>query len=309
MASDHPTESSAGAPALATEDDRKAVARVRAAGIGYMVLGVAALSGMDALGKRVVADYAVFQMLAVRSTVALGLLLLLLPLRGGLRTLRTAQPAGHALRSLCGLVAFACFYAALRHLPLADAVAIAFGSPFLVTALAGVFLKEEVSARQWLAIGVGFLGMLVIVKPGGGGLRPAALLVVVSGIAYACMMVLARAMTRPGKPHESTLAFVFYMLAGQAAAGWLAAFAAWRPLEAAALARMCGMGVLGIVGNYGLAEAFRKAPVATVAPFEYTGLIWAVLFGAVLFGDVPSASFWIGAAVIVGAGLYALRAG
>jgi drug/metabolite transporter (DMT)-like permease len=105
------------------------------AGIGYMVLGVAALSGMDALGKRVAGHYSVFQILAVRSTVAIVLLLLLLPLRGGPQTLRTRQPIGHALRSLCGLVAFVCFYAALRHLPLADAVAVAFGSPLLVTAL------------------------------------------------------------------------------------------------------------------------------------------------------------------------------
>jgi len=277
------------------------------AGIGYMVLGVAALSGMDALGKRLAADYPVFQMLAVRSTVAIVLLALLLWLRGGLPTLRTRQPLGHALRSLCGLVAFVCFYVALRHLPLADAVAVAFGSPFLVTALAGVLLKETVGGRQWLAIFVGFLGMLLIVRPGAAGLHPAALLVLISGVAYAFMMVLARSMTRPGKPHESTFSFVFYMLAGQAAAGWLVALGAWRSPDATALAEMCAMGVLGIFGNYGLAEAFRSAPVATVAPFEYTGLIWAVLLGAVLFGDVPSASFWAGAAVIVVAGLYTLR--
>jgi drug/metabolite transporter (DMT)-like permease len=280
-----------------------------AAAIGYMVLGVAALSGMDALGKRVAADYSVFQMLAVRSSVAIVLVLLLLSLRGGLRTLRTRQPLGHALRSLCGLVAFVTFYAALRHLPLADAVAVAFGSPFLVTALAGVLLKEPVSGRQWLAIGVGFLGMLVVVRPSGAGVQPAALLVLVSGVAYSFMMVLARAMTRPGKPHETTFSFVFYMLVGQAAAGWLVALPAWRSPDAVALAEMCAMGVLGILGNYGLAEAFRSAPVATVAPFEYTGLIWASLFGAVLFGDLPSASFWVGSAVIVGAGLYTLRSG
>jgi drug/metabolite transporter (DMT)-like permease len=280
-----------------------------AAGIGYMVLGVAALSGMDALGKRVAADYSVFQMLAVRSSVAIVLVLLLLSLRGGLRTLRTRQPLGHALRSLCGLVAFVTFYTALRHLPLADAVAVAFGSPFLVTALAGVLLKEPVSVRQWLAIGVGFLGMLLVVRPSGAGVQPAALLVLVSGVAYSFMMVLARAMTRPGKPHENTFSFVFYMLVGQAAAGWLVALPAWRSPDAVALAEMCAMGVLGILGNYGLAEAFRSAPVATVAPFEYTGLIWASLFGAVLFGDLPSASFWAGSAVIVGAGLYTLRSG
>jgi drug/metabolite transporter (DMT)-like permease len=115
-------------------------------------------------------------------------------------------------------------------------------------------------------------------------------------------------MTRPARPTESTHSFVFYMLAGQAVAGWLVAVNAWRTPEPRALAEMGAMAVFGIFGNYGLAQAFRTAPVATVAPFEYTGLIWAVGLGAILFGDVPSSSFWIGAAVIVAAGLYTVRA-
>jgi drug/metabolite transporter (DMT)-like permease len=124
----------------------------------------------------------------------------------------------------------------------------------------------------------------------------------VSGLAYAVMMVLARWMTRPERPPESTSAFVFYMLAGQAAAGWLIAAGRWRTPDAGALAEMSAMGVFAILGNYGLAQAFRIAPVATVAPFEYTGLIWAVVLGAVVFGDLPAPSFWAGAAIIVWAG-------
>jgi drug/metabolite transporter (DMT)-like permease len=277
------------------------------AGVFYMILAIAALSGMDALGKRVAAHYSVFEMLAVRSTVALVLILAFLAARRRLETLRTRQPGGHALRAFCGLVAFVCFYAALRHLPLADAVAIAFASPFLVTALGRFVLKEAVTARQWLAIGVGFAGMLVIVRPGGSGFHPAALLVILCSLAYATMMVLARWMTRPHRPADGNLTFVFYMLAGQASVGWLVTATRWRAPDAAALAEMAGMGVLGIVGNYGLAEAFRVAPVATVAPFEYTGLLWAVVLGAVLFGDVPAPTFWVGAAIIVWAGLQAVR--
>jgi drug/metabolite transporter (DMT)-like permease len=272
-----------------------------------MVLGIASLSFMDAFGKRVAAEYSVFQMLAIRSTVALALLLLLLGSTRGLRRLRTEQPQGHALRALCGLVSFTSFYAALRHLPLAETVAISFGSPFLVTALGRFVLNEAVSVRQWIAIAVGFLGMLVIVRPGTVGAHPAALLVLISGLAYAVMMVLARRMTRADRPPENTLAFVFYMLAGQAAAGWLVAIGRWRTPGAVALAEMAAMGVLAILGNYGLAQAFRTAPVATVAPFEYTGLLWAVLLGAVVFGDVPAPSFWVGAAIIVCAGLYTVR--
>lgn len=274
-----------------------------------MVLGIASLSFMDALGKRVAAQYSVFEMLAIRSTVALVLILAYLAARGQLGALRTAQPGGHALRALCGLVAFVCFYASLRHLPLADAVAIAFASPFLITALGRFALKEHVTGRQWLAIAVGFLGMLVIVRPGASGFHPAALLVVICSFAYATLMVLTRWMTRPHRPADGNLTFVFYMLAGQAAVGWLVAATRWRTPDAPALLEMAGMGVLGIIGNYGLAEAFRVAPVATVAPFEYTGLIWAVVLGSVLFGDVPTPSFWVGAAIIVWAGLHAVRSG
>jgi len=277
------------------------------AGVLYMIVGIGALSCMDALGKRVAAGYSVFEMLAIRSTVALALILAFLGARGQLRTLRTSQPGGHAARAFCGLVAFVCFYASLRHLPLADAVAIAFASPFLITALGRVVLKEHVTPRQWLAIAVGFLGMLVIVRPGASGFHPAALLVVVCSFAYASLMVLTRWMTRPHRPADPNLTFVFYMLAGQATVGWLVAATRWRTPDPPALAEMAGMGVLGIIGNYGLAEAFRVAPVATVAPFEYTGLIWAVVLGAVLFGDVPAPTFWIGAAVIVWAGLTAVR--
>jgi drug/metabolite transporter (DMT)-like permease len=280
----------------------------RSAGIAYMVLAIASLSFMDALGKRVAAGYSVFEMLAIRSTVALALLAAILGLAGQLGTLRTRQPRGHALRSLCGLVAFVSFYTALRYLPLADAVAIAFGSPFLVTALGRFVLHEPVRLRQWVAIVVGFLGMLLIVRPGGSGVPPAAaFMVLLSGLAYASMMVLTRWMTRPGRPHESSAAFVFYMLLGQAAAGWAVAAGRWRTPDRAALSEMAAMGVLGILGNYGLAQAFRKAPVAVVAPFEYTGLIWAVALGALFFGQVPQPTFWAGAAVIVGAGLYTAR--
>ena len=281
--------------------------RDKRAGVLYMVLGIAALSCMDALGKRVAAHYSVFEMLAIRSTVALVLILLFLAGMRRLGALRTSQPGGHALRALCGLVAFVTFYASLRHLPLADAVAIAFASPFLITALGRYVLKEDVTPRQWLAIAVGFLGMLVIVRPGASGFHPAALLVLVCSLAYAGLMILTRWMTRPHRPAETNSAFVFYMLAGQAAVGWLVTLTRWRTPDASALAEMAGMGVLGIIGNFGLAQAFRVAPVATVAPFEYTGLIWAVMLGSVVFGDVPAPSFWVGAAIIVWAGLQAVR--
>src|SRR2546428_13257035 len=159
------------------------------AGVVYMVLGIASLSGMVAVGTRVAAQSPVFKMRAARSPVALVLILVVLGALRRLGALRTQQPAGHALRAFCGLVAFVCFYAALRHLPLADAVAIAFASPFLVTALGRFLLKEAVAPRQWLAIAVGFAGMLVIVRPCCSRFPPAALLAGVSCLASAGLLV------------------------------------------------------------------------------------------------------------------------
>ena len=279
----------------------------RRAAIAWMLVAIASFSGMDALGKDLALDYPVFQMLAVRSSIALALIALLLGIRRRLGTLRTQQPGAHALRALGGLIAFACFYASLRHLRLADAVAIAFGTPFLVAILGQFILGERVDARRWLAIVVGFIGMLIIVRPSGGGLQPAAVLVLISGVAYAVIMVLARWMTRPGKPHEETDSFVFYMLAGQAVIGWIVASTAWRPITGLAWLELTGMALCAIAGNYGLVTAFRKAPVAIVAPFEYTGLVWALLFGAVFFQETPPPTFWIGVPLIIGAGLYTLR--
>jgi drug/metabolite transporter (DMT)-like permease len=272
-----------------------------------MLVAIASLSAMDALGKYLAIGYPVFQMLAVRSTIALVLLAAWLGARSGLGTLRTSQPGGHAVRAIGGFVAFVCFYASLRHLRLADAVAIAFGSPFMVAAMGQFALGERVGPRQWIAIVVGFIGMLIIVRPSESGLHPAAALVLISGFAYALIMVLARWMTRPGRAHENTQSFVFYMLLGQAALGWLIAIPMWRPLTRGALLAMAAMALCALAGNYGLATAFRRAPVAVVAPFEYTGLIWALLFGAIFFQEVPPATFWLGVPLIVGAGLYTLR--
>ena len=276
------------------------------AGIAHMVLGVTTFSAMEAVGKWLAADHSVLQMLAVRSTVAILILLALLPFVGGLSTLRTQQPWGHAVRSLCGVAAFVIYFTALRSLPLADAVTVALGSPLILVALSVPLLGERVRMRQWMAVVLGFIGVLLIVRPSAAGLRPAALLVVLSNVCYALMMILTRRMTRGQWTRETSLSFVFYALGGQALVGWAAAAFAWQPLALRGVALMSAMGVLGLVGHLSVAVALRTAPVAVVAPFEYTSLVWATLFGLVLFGEFPTARVWLGAALVVLAGLYAV---
>ena len=196
-----------------------------------MVLGVASFAGMDAIGKWAVRDFSVFQVLAVRSAVAAGILLLLAPYFGGREVLRTSQPAAHVLRSLCSTVAFLFFFASVRILPLADAIAVEFGGPFMVVALSVPLLGERVGRRRWIAVAVGFLGMLLVAQPTGRGFRPEALLVLLASVSYSLMMVLTRWMAERSGGKERTFTFLAYTFAVQGLVGLLGAPAAWESMS------------------------------------------------------------------------------
>jgi drug/metabolite transporter (DMT)-like permease len=281
--------------------------REKLAGIGYMVLGIGSFSAMDAIGKWLVRDHSVFEILAVRSTLVTLVLLAAAPAFGGLKVLRSGQPWAQVGRSLCGVAAYLFFFTSVRYLPLADAVAVAFGGPFIVTALSVPLLKEHVDAKRWVAIAVGFMGMLLIVQPTGEGFRPAALLVIASSFSYALMMIMTRWMHQRGNNTEKTFTFVFYTFLVQAVVGWIRTATLSRTLGPPEMGLIAAMGALALVGHIGMTLAFKRAPASVVAPFEYTALVWATFFGFVVFGDFPGAMVWFGVAIIVAAGLYTIQ--
>jgi drug/metabolite transporter (DMT)-like permease len=272
-----------------------------------MIFGIACFAAMDASGKWVVKNYSVFQLLAVRSSLCLLLLAALLPFFGGRKALRTEQPWAHLGRALSSALAFLFFYAALRSLPLADAVAVEFGSPFLVTALAVPLLGERVDVGRWAAVLVGFVGMLLVVKPTAEGVRPEALLAVASSVCYAVMMVMTRWISQRTAGAESTFTFVSSVFLVQTIVGLTGGISQWKPMTPLDLALSAGVGLFALGGHLGLTAAFQRAPASVVAPFEYTALLWATLFGLLIYGDFPDLVVWIGVAVIVGAGLYTVR--
>ena len=281
----------------------------RLAGIAYMMLGIASFASMDAIGKWLVRDISVFQILAVRSTIVTLVLVAAFPFMGGFSLLRSPQLRAHGIRALCGVGAFLFFFTSVRFLPLADAVAVAFGGPFIVTALAVPLLGEHVDGRRWLAVAVGFVGMLLIVQPTGESFHPAALLVIAASFSYALMMILTRWMARR-RSEEKTSTFVFYTFFFQAIAGWLGCALApgsLRAMNGTHIALILAMGALALAGHFGITRAFQRAPVSVVAPFEYTALVWATLLGFVVFGEFPGASVWLGVAIIVAAGLYSVH--
>ena len=281
----------------------------RLAGIGYMVFGIASFASMDAVGKWLVRDFSVFQILAVRSTVVTLALVAWLLLTGGFSRVRSTQLGAHWVRALCGVGAFLFFFTSVRFLPLADAVAVAFGGPFIVTALSVPLLREHVDARRWFAIAIGFVGMVLIVQPTGDSFRPAALLVIAASFSYALMMILTRWMALR-REDEKTSTFIFYTFLVQAISGSLACALApgsVRSMNGRDLALIVAMGVLALGGHFGITRAFQRSPVSVVAPFEYSAVVWATVLGFVVFGEFPSASVWIGVSIIVAAGLYAIH--
>lgn len=281
----------------------------RLAGIGYMTLGIAAFSAMDAIGKWLVRDFSVFQILALRSTFVAVLLTAIMPLLGGRDAIRSRQRAAHIGRSVCSILAFLFFFTSVRYLPLADAVAVAFGGPFIVTALSVPLLREHVDLRRWLAIGVGFVGMLLIVQPTGAGFRPAALLVIASSVAYAFLMIMSRWMSRRSGGEEKTFTFLYYTFVLQMLFGWAVMYGVldgWQPMTTEELGLSAAMGALALAGHFGITRAFQRAPVSVVAPFEYTALVWATLLGFAVFGEFPGADVWLGVAIIIVAGLYTI---
>jgi drug/metabolite transporter (DMT)-like permease len=276
-------------------------------GMLSMVFGIASFAAADAIGKWVVADYSVFQVLLVRSVSAVLLLLALAPFFGGRGVVRTTQPGAHFARALCSTLAFLFFFASVRVLPLADAVAVEFGGPFLVVALSVPILGERIDRRRWLAVVAGFAGMLLIVQPEGGGIRPESVLILASSVSYAFMMVLTRWMARRSGGAERTFTFLVYTMALQLLVGLAGALYTWREMNGFDLALTSAMGIFALGGQLGVTAAFQRAPASVVAPFEYTALVWATFFGLFIYGDFPKPAVWLGVAIIVGAGLYTLR--
>ena len=271
------------------------------AGIATMVAGVFCLATMDALAKFLGEGYPVLQLVFLRSLIALPLLLAIAWFsEAGFAGLRTRRPWVHVARAVLVALAIFTFYTALTYLPLAEVTAIAFAAPLIMTALSRPLLGEHVGWRRWSAVLVGFLGVLIVVKPGTAAFQPAALIALAAALLYALMLMTARKFAAS----ESAISLVFWSTAGAGAiAGALMPFT-WTPVAIADAGWFLALGCLGAVTMLLLTRAFHLAPAAVVAPFDYTALIWALAYGWLIWGEVPGPTTWAGAAVIAGAGLY-----
>jgi drug/metabolite transporter (DMT)-like permease len=295
--------------------------RDSARGIVCLVGGVALFSIQDLILKQLSGDYPLHQAMVLRCVTAMPLLLALVAFDGGLRTLRTPGWPMLLARGVIIFVAYSSYYLGLAALPLASAVALFFVAPLFITAMSVVVLGEQVGPRRWLAVLAGFGGVVVMLRPGSAVFDWAALLPVFAGFAYGLSMVHARSIG----VRETAAVMAFYgngvLLLGALALALMfgsGAFAGgghrsltfllrgWVAPSTTDLALLLSCGVVAAAGLTLLTQAYRIAEANVVAPFEYTALVWAVVYGWVFWRDWPDATAWAGIAVIVGAGLYVL---
>lgn len=292
-----------------------------AKGIAYLIAGIAVFSLQDLILKLLSGGYPLHQAMVLRSLTAIPFLLLLVHWEGGLRSLLTPGTRAMIRRGVVMFTAYTCYYLALAALPMATTVALYFSAPLFITILSVFFLAEKVGPRRWIALMAGFAGVLIMVRPGGDLFDWAALLPVLAGLTYAISMISAR---RLGSTETaSALAFwgnAVFLLGGLILSA-LFGSGAWEGDAHPSLAfllrgwvlptpfdtmLMMACGIIAAAGLTLLTQAYRVAEASAVTPFEYTGLIWSVLYGWIFWQDWPNGTDWLGIAIITGAGLYIL---
>jgi drug/metabolite transporter (DMT)-like permease len=278
----------------AYHDERSA----RLAGIGLMLLSIFMFSFGDALGKYLVATYSVGQLLWLRACAAL---IVLLPQMWRQRAefARLERPWLQLLRVTLSTLEVAAFFLATRYLPLADVTTYYLACPIFVTALSGVVLREQVGWRRWTAIVIGFCGVLIALHPSSQTVSWPALIALGGSTSFAILMLITRMLRDTPDIVLASSQFVGTFLFGAVLApiGWVTPGLASLGLFAAA-------GCISVSALLCVNRSLKLAPASVVVPYQYSMIVWAVMFGYAVFGDVPSMATIAGAAIIIGAGLY-----
>jgi drug/metabolite transporter (DMT)-like permease len=275
----------------------------RLAAIGLAVAAFALFSVNDALIKHLAARYPLPQMVFFNALFALIPIVAFGLWRSGRQGLATRRPVVQVFRGFLGLsIAFGAFFAFTR-MALADVYAILFAAPLIIAALSALFFKEKLDAPGWGAIVVGFGGVLMMLHPSGDSFNEGAFAALWASVAFSLSALIVRHWGR-GEPPAS---FPFYgCLVGAAVMGVFLPWW-WTPPQPADFALIAGCGVVAGCGLCCMLNAFRLAPPPVIAPFQYTQMLWGVLFGAVFFGDFPDADLLFGAGVVAAAGLFVLH--
>jgi drug/metabolite transporter (DMT)-like permease len=281
--------------------------------IGFKLLSALLFAAMSALVRQLGNVAPVGQMVFFRSAFAILPVVVIYAIRGELSSaVRTGRPLGQLGRGMLSVCGMFTNFSALTRLPLADATAISFASPLITVALAALILKERVRIYRWSAVLIGFAGVIVMLIPhfdvgayaGAGGTVAAvgSVFAITSAICNAGTVIQTRRLTQS----ETTSSIVFYFSLVCAIAGALTLPFAWHSPTGREFAALIALGILGGVAHIFLTESYRYAAASVVAPFDYTSMLWALMLGYWMFGELPDTTVYLGASIVAGAGLFVI---
>ena len=272
-------------------------------GVVCIICGSALLTLNDTVMKGLTVDYPVGEVLSLRAFAILIPVFVLVWRAGGAHTLRVYNVQGQAIRAVLVVGTAALFLTGLSLLPLADAIALTFAGPLFTVAMAGLFLGEQVGWRRWLAVSVGFAGVVIMLQPGTDTLRLAAFIPLCAALFGALRDIITRRISTS----ESSIAVLFYSSFAVALAGLLTLPFGWRWMTATDLMLVVLAGILQGSAHYLYIEAYRLAQAGLVSPYKYSQLIWALIFGYIFWDYIPNVWIVFGSVLVVGSGLYSLH--
>jgi len=270
-------------------------------GIALLMLSLLTMAGMGALAKILTTDLTVAQILLFRYVLATLPFLFLLPRNGGAETLRIKKPAGLVIRTVSGITSLSLYFYAIATIPLADATALAYAAPIFVVILSVPFLGEVIGCRRWLAVVVGFVGVLLITQPGDAGWN----LGYLAGVGSAMFGAVVAVWLRRLAPVEkiSTIA-IYYNLAGALFFGVWVLVIGWTTPDVGDLFLLLLLGMLAGPQQYLLTASYRYAEASLLAPYDYVAMMFAAGIGYVFWSEAPALTTWMGCGVIAGSGIF-----
>lgn len=281
--------------------DAQRIANIRR-GIALAITAIALFTGMISLVKFLSTSFAPMQIAFFRSVCALALCLPILLADSGLRGLRTTTPGAYVLRGFVGAGSIVSSFYGVSLLPIADWVAMSFMVPLFVTALSAPVLGETVGVHRWAAIALGFAGILIIVPPTGS----ASLWALVVGMTAQLLVSLALVLIRRMGNAERTTTIVFYYMVALSLMTAMVAPLDWRMPSGAQWSLLALVGIVAGGAHLLITAAYRLAPASVISPFDYTGIVWAILLGYFVWGETPDINLFIGGAMVIASGLYVL---
>jgi drug/metabolite transporter (DMT)-like permease len=269
------------------------------AGIGYMLVAVFLFGATSAIGKWLVAKYPVGEFLLLRSVVMLLLLTPFIWRIGRAAFMNAPRPGMQVLRVALASIEIPMFFWAVSHMPLADTQTFYLAAPIYVTAMSVLLLREHVGWRRWTAVLIGFAGVVIALRPSAASFTLPALIALTGSSIYGLLMIVTRTL----RDTDSTV-LMTYQTVGILLLGAVAAPFAWVAPDPHDILVFIGVGASSVVSQFCVVRALKLADASVVVPYQYTLIVWAVVFGWHMFGEVPDAWTMTGAAFIVAAGLY-----